>query len=331
MEEWSQAIQLGSVRDASKCLEMVPELTVDSIAGPGSMRALHIAILNRHVELAQWLIGCGADVASTSESGATPLIIAAGQDDAMLVELLVKEGCGVDLADNAGETALHAAAVVGSTSAIQALVALGVGLEIRNKRGQTALMRACECGNNTGVVALLDQGADLSAADLQGYIPLNRAVWRGNHAIVELLLKAGAPATAAINGARPILHSAAENNHGGVVELLLNHGAVVGCRDPRNGQTALHSAAWAGATATASALFKANASLDEKDYDGNTPLHLAVRNSSLPMVRFLTANGANKEVANDKGEKAADYAAAAGIPELIDLVQVASQIGKEQV
>lgn len=49
------------------------------------------------------------------------------------------------------------------------------------------------------------------------------------------------------------------------------------------------------------------------------------------MVRFLASNGADKEIANDTGEKPADYASAAGFPELISLVEVSQQIGKEKV
>jgi ankyrin repeat protein len=60
-------------------------------------------------------------------------------------------------------------------------------------------------------------------------------------------------------------------------------------------------------------------------------LHFAVRNSNLQMVRFLASNGADKEIANDTGQKPADYASAAGFPELISLVEVSQQIGKEKV
>lgn len=214
-------------------------------------------------------------------------------------------------------------------------------------------MRACECGSSEGAIALLKKGAEVNALDRQLYLPIHQAVWRGDTHLAELLLRAGATATATANGSKPILLSAAENNHGPMVELLLSNGAEPDAEDPNTGETALHRAAWAGANAAASALFKAKANLDRQDHVrlipfplcrarnphspwlpyqfGDTPLHLAVRNSNLAMVRFLTANGASKELVNDKGEKPADYAFASGFPELINLVEVSQQIGKEKV
>jgi hypothetical protein len=43
------------------------------------MSALHVAVLNRHHDLTEWLIERGASLVSTTDNGATPLFLAAGQ------------------------------------------------------------------------------------------------------------------------------------------------------------------------------------------------------------------------------------------------------------
>lgn len=75
------------------------------------------------VQLARLMIEkYGAKVRSKTTAGITALMIAAGQDNAAMIGLLVQHGANLSATDNAGKTALDIAHEAGSDAAEQALV-----------------------------------------------------------------------------------------------------------------------------------------------------------------------------------------------------------------
>ena len=56
-----------------------------------------------------------------------------------------------------------------------------------------------------------------------------------------------------------------QGNYADIIELLMGRGVDANAFDPSSGETALHRAAWAGATRAAAALFAAGADLDRQD------------------------------------------------------------------
>jgi ankyrin repeat protein len=97
------------------------------------------AVAEGHPQIAQLLMGAGADPAARSSDQWTPLMMAV---------------IGEDLA------------------CVQAIMAAGVALEDRNDRGETALWLALEGEDLALSGCLADAGADLNAADQDGNTPL---------------------------------------------------------------------------------------------------------------------------------------------------------------
>ncbi|KAL4419244.1 hypothetical protein ABPG77_001182 [Micractinium sp. CCAP 211/92] len=88
-------------------------------------------------------------------SGYTPLIYAAREGHAAVVQLLLESGAAPDAATAAGRsTALHRAAWMGHIDVVHTLLAAGATPGLQDADGQTALHKAVQRGHS-GVAAVL--------------------------------------------------------------------------------------------------------------------------------------------------------------------------------
>src|SRR5882724_10882012 len=85
--------------------------------------ALHWAVRTDDLETADLLIGAGAKVSTANRDGATPLLLAAVNGNAAMIEKLLKAGVDANGAlTKYGDTALMMTARTGKTDAIQMLL-----------------------------------------------------------------------------------------------------------------------------------------------------------------------------------------------------------------
>src|SRR3569833_903041 len=101
LDELFAASRAGDSVAAWRVLERAPELAW--VSGPypiwgGEPTALHLAVENGRIDVAQMLLKLGADPNHPSDmyDGWTPLLIAAGRQSRPLVELLLSHGAHVD-------------------------------------------------------------------------------------------------------------------------------------------------------------------------------------------------------------------------------------------
>jgi ankyrin repeat protein len=134
------------------------------------------------------------------------------------------------------------------------------------------------------------------------------------------------------SGVRPIHFAAATNNTTLLQNLLVAFAAfpsqfrmLVDARDS-NGNTALHWCVIKGSVHAFVCLVKAGATLDLANFDGRTPLHLAVAlYESVPehsshILNFLLHHGANPNVADLSGSTPLHLASELGIVPIIELL-----------
>ena len=97
--------------------------------------------------------------------------------------------------------------------------------------------------------------------------------------------------------------------HRKTCELLIAKGADVTTKE-RTNSTALHLAAKAGSLRTARALQNCllPSTIDERDEDKNTPLHIASRYNRVDVVRFLLDKGADVTARNARNMTCLDIA-----------------------
>jgi ankyrin repeat protein len=98
----------------------------------------------------------------------TPLMRAADQGHALLVEIFVKAGADLNLCNHGGETALMRAAANGHAKEVKLLLDGGAASELQAKSGFNALRMAAARGHDKVARYLVQGGALVDARDMQG-------------------------------------------------------------------------------------------------------------------------------------------------------------------
>lgn len=145
------------------------------------IRPLHLAVYNRHVEAAEFLLRAGADIEARDDTGLTALQLAniAGHNKPMVV-LLIKAGANLNTRDFAGMTPLmHAARQKHGLENVKRLMSFangGIDLQATDRDGSTALQHAIDSRNLDAARFLIDAGLDPLQGDNVGFSPIHRAL-----------------------------------------------------------------------------------------------------------------------------------------------------------
>lgn len=223
-------------------------------------------------------------------AGDTPLMLALRNGDSQLVEKLVNAGADVNIANKAGVTSLNYALVsVKDPVLLEKLITRKVNVNMQDKQGNTPLMFVLKTSRDpTAVELLIDAGADLNIKDNKGDTPLM---------YVARMMKD-----------KDFLDSDY------FMELLLDFGAQVNDRDAQ-GKTPLMNLILSKRVSVmddvklVQMFIKHEADLDMEDFEGNTALLIAVRDTaSAPLVKTLIMGGANVKKMDASSKTPLDYA-----------------------
>ena len=108
---------------------------------------------------------------------------------AALVKQLIAFNAEVTLASDSGVTPLHIAAIRPCIAIIDLLLDRGADINVQDKHGQTPLMLAIEANDQHIINYLLNKGSDINLRNKKGNSILAYAVFKENNALVEELLK----------------------------------------------------------------------------------------------------------------------------------------------
>ena len=227
-----------------------------------TVKPIHYAAQNSHLEMLDFLLESGADINSQDEDGRTVLHCAIdGQDGSLeliqsllergadpfivdqrgfppaqkayddVLEYLTGLGAGNIEVDRNGNTALHHA--VDDNDFISVKKNLSEGLfqvNVRNDEGRTPLLIAVEEGYADIAEALLDAGADANVEDRKHMTPLIVAANRkGGYSLCRILLDAGADVNYS-GWSMPPLEIVLWNRSSSRVKLFIDRGAEITVR-----------------------------------------------------------------------------------------------------
>jgi hypothetical protein len=155
-EAMRQAVIAGNLPEVRRIIARHPQLVnaVDTgdIMIHDSM--LHGAVNNRRYSVAKLLLDNGASVDALDFGGATPLILAASNEDAKMVQLLLGYHPRLDVRDNIGMTALNWAAHADDPRMAKTLLEAGADPRVANKHGKTPLQTAVKNGKHATAEAI---------------------------------------------------------------------------------------------------------------------------------------------------------------------------------
>ncbi len=291
--------------------------------GAGDWSPLHDAMWYGKLKVAERLLERGASVEETTSDGRSPLALAAFNDQIDSLRWLLERGASPD-GGSSGFTALMAAARKGSVEGVKLLLAAGAdpaltatlpwdakdttprtAQEHAEAAGATAtaeqlgthtgeafasLPKAVQADSLPDVGRLLAKGADPDSPG--GDHQRRPAHLAQSSAVLEALLDAGAALDGTDKyGNTPLILAARGDRAGSkeMVALLLDRGASLEHRARGSQQTALISAAGAGALELVELLLAAGARARVKGY---SPLHAAAGQGNPRIVARLLEAGA---------------------------------------
>ncbi|KAK6482400.1 hypothetical protein HHUSO_G15403 [Huso huso] len=259
-----------------------------------------------------------------------------------------------------GNTALHLACRSGHFETALLLLENGASLNVRNKNGRTPCFFAAAGQHRSVCQLLIEWGCDFHAKDSRGQGPLDSihserlkeyllgysAFWSsavpaimhgGADVLYEIVQKhlqdvAGMASlrSRCINGST-LLHTAAYFGETDIIKTLLGLQVDVNLLDYK-GATALHRAR---DSETMQFLIDHGADVNQKDDDGNTPVHMVCygeqgKDTRLDCLRLLLSYHATTVKANRKGLLAIHCAAMQGRIDVIELLLQCDSDGQMQ-
>uniref|UniRef100_A0A6Q2WY26 Ankyrin 3a n=1 Tax=Esox lucius TaxID=8010 RepID=A0A6Q2WY26_ESOLU len=219
------AVALQQGHDQVVCL-----LLENDTKGKVRLPALHIAARKDDTKAAALLLqnDHNADVESkmmvnrTTESGFTPLHIAAHYGNINVATLLLNRGAAVDFMARNDITPLHVASKRGNSNMVKLLLDRGSKIDAKTKDGLTPLHCGARSGHEQVVEMLLDRGAPILSKTKNGLSPLHMAT-QGDHInCVQLLLQNDVPVDDVTNDYLTALHVAAHCGHYKVAKLIVD-------------------------------------------------------------------------------------------------------------
>ncbi|XP_053540928.1 ankyrin-3 isoform X19 [Ictalurus punctatus] len=340
--------------------QVVSLLLENDTKGKVRLPALHIAARKDDTKAAALLLqnDHNADVESkmmvnrTTESGFTPLHIAAHYGNINVATLLLNRGAAVDFRARNDITPLHVASKRGNSNMVKLLLERGARIDAKTKDGLTPLHCGARSGHEQVVEMLLDRGAPILSKTKNGLSPLHMAT-QGDHLnCVQLLLhhdvpvddvtndyltalhvaahcghykvakvivdKKANPNAKALNGFTP-LHIACKKNRIKVMELLLKHGASIQAVT-ESGLTPIHVAAFMGHENIVTQLMSHGASPNTTNVRGETALHMAARAGQTGVVKYLVQNGTHVDAKSKDDQTPLHISSRLGKPDIVQLL-----------
>lgn len=295
---------------------------------------LHLAVLDEAPEeIIRRLLENGVDINANDQGKKTALSIATSKHTA-IIPLLLTKGADVNIQDDVGDSLLLQEICDHHETVVRMMLQMGIGLDINVKdiNGYSPLHGASVTFNDVVGRMLLERGADANAKGYDGITPLHLAI--GNTHIIEMgpLSSEARRNIRKANGNSP-LHDALCKGIEAIVRMLLDNGADANARsdegitplhlmayfnpaaieeilkDSTDGQvktqlenSMLQSTVYDSRKAILRMLLQKEANINAQSNDGNTPLHIAVRENDPDAVRLLLDEGADIDAVNIQDE-----------------------------
>ncbi|XP_068429646.1 poly [ADP-ribose] polymerase tankyrase-1-like isoform X2 [Clinocottus analis] len=252
-----------------------------------------------------------------------------------LMALLTPLNVNCHASDGRKSTPLHLAAGYNRVRIVQLLLQHGADVHAKDKGGLVPLHNACSYGHYEVTELLLKHGACVNAMDLWQFTPLHEAASKNRVEVCSLLLSHGADPTllnchskSSVDMAptpelkerlayefkgHSLLQAAREADMAKAKKTLAME--IINFKHPHTHETALHCAVASPhpkRKQVTELLLRKGASVNEKNKDFMTPLHVAAERAHNDIMEVLQKHGAKVNAVDTLGQTALHRAAMAG-------------------
>lgn len=233
-----------------------------------------------------------------NDNGQTPLHMACLRGHYNTVNALLKKGARSDTKNNQGQTALFSALILpvlynekqkqNKESIVRLLIKEYPELiESQDYSGDTILHLIAENGFDQLAEAILAIKPNLHLIENNwNRYPIHTAILNKQKGIIEILFKKKETSEQMDTEKNTALHYAACYGTPKIIQFCIDQSPDIDLQDG-NGKTALLLAVEYQNLTSAKALVKNGANQEVKDFAGNNPIHLAVKNHDYNMVKWL--------------------------------------------
>ncbi|XP_068755480.1 transient receptor potential cation channel subfamily A member 1-like isoform X1 [Montipora capricornis] len=273
----------------------------------GKLRTpLHSAATFNNCRIVELLLDSGADPEAFDINGMTPYLLSVTHGSLDAVRLLLERGVNITATDAVMDSALHLAIQYRKPEMVKMLLEMDkdhVLIKMKDNYLRTACHLAAGLETSEILEILLgDVKVCVRERDIKDMIPLHIAAEAGSLDCVLALSKL--PEFVSLLNERDEramspLHLAASHGHTKTCELLISKGSDVTTTEAKK-STALHLAVKAGSLKTVQALLNSllPSTLNERDLEENTSLHVACRYNRGDIAQFLLDKGADVTARN---------------------------------
>uniref|UniRef100_A0AAQ5YC43 Ankyrin repeat domain 52 n=1 Tax=Amphiprion ocellaris TaxID=80972 RepID=A0AAQ5YC43_AMPOC len=298
------------------CLELLVNNGADvNMQNTEGKSPLHMAAMYGRFTGSQILIQNGGEVDCVDMNGNTPLHVAARYGQELLISTLLTNGADKSRQGIHGMLPLHLAALYGFPDCCRKLLSnVGFDINIVDDHGRTCLHAAASGGNVECLNLLLNSGAELDMKDSLGRSPLHYAAANGNSQCTISLVRAGAEANELdLTGCSPLHYAAASHTFCGCLDYLLDNGANPTLKNSK-GYSAVHYAAAYGNKQHLELVSKVESNIPV------SPLHLAAYYGHCEALRLLCETLVSLDVRDIEGQTALHLAAQKGFSTCVEVL-----------
>lgn len=255
------------------------------LTGPELILFLNSKKFNNLIYLAtQYII----DIDAQNKLKETIALLAVNFSDRELLKLTIEFNANLNIQDNNGNTCLIVAVFKNDLGLVKDLVRAKADINLRNKRGQSALLLAIEWKYSLELIKfLIDSGANVNLADYNGNTPLITAICQNSLNFAAILIKSGADLNIQNNIYKyTALHFAIEKRYLIATELLISNKADINLLD-YNGNTPLIIAVLVNQESIIKLLLNLKADLSIKNKNNKTALDIAKENYFFDIANLL--------------------------------------------
>lgn len=295
---------------------------VHRLCGRKKYTVLGMAARNGHSQIVQTLLEAGCDPnAPTYAYGKTCLFVATANNYFHVVRILLQ--AGADVHHSMNKLILHEACWRGHLEVVHLLIERGADVNHPNSEGYSPLLAAAEGGHLEIVKLLIEHKANVNACDLHHRdTALHKAVELGCLEMFQSLLGAGA-AVLAVNGNRETpFNMAILNSQEDMVrrmilarpESIRGHCGNSGLhKENKSSFDNLHQCSSDDDCSRNSFCGDGSSNCScSFEWEGEGPVHCAVRSGNLEIVKMLVQDGANVMQIDDRQRTPLHYACYSG-------------------